>query len=560
MGVDAEDLMCEVRALESLGLITLNNGVVNFTAKGEIVVNTITIDRSAIIRIREVLIKVPRVPFIHVPHIVRKSMDKENRVAYAKIFERRLVVPVLPRVCIGNIVPLKMDRSLAAFIRYKAATLAIPRVPRIATSEVSVKAMDRSPLTTSIGKREIVEKSTIKMAEHGEKSAEPKTMHVPSSLLTMLFKSIKRYSVKGLLSVKPDRPMIIVAIKRPGEEYIATLLSILREIYRMKVGGLPIGRYVGTRVAKYIAEDELMRQGLIKVIDDSKADFLEFFGISKVEDFDKIDPNKLRDRLTELSVQGLCFLVFYIDESKANNLLTYLALLRDKIAPAKVVIISPRKLSVDQKSELARVAWGFVDPKEPLINDTLDQHFKLREEMFNDILEELTNKRKYAKIVRESHEDDAEEGLKGVESALHYQLKVFVVYYLMKKLKIPEENIETEAELLINSKKVIPDIYVKSRRLAIEIETFYGTGLTPWGKLRRTIEKYLESNVANEVWIVIPPLQTMLYLRDLVNEAKELREKGYGFIKLYTVDLRRKGLVSIERIPKKLSRLYAKLV
>ena len=121
------------------------------------------------------------------------------------------------------------------------------------------------------------------------------------------------------------------------------------------------------------------------------------------------------------------------------------------------------------------------------------------------------------------------------------------MYYLIKKLKVLEEDIETEAELMINGRKIIPDIYVKSRKLAIEIETFYGTGLTPWRKLWKTIEKYTRGNVADEVWIVIPLLQTMLYLKDLINELRELKEKGYSFIKIYTVNLSKGKLISIEK-------------
>ena len=558
LGIDIEDLLRELMTLENLNLIVVDNGIINFTYKGEIVVGTITIDNSIVNRVREAITRVPKTPFIHVSYVVGKLIDKENCLASMKTSRKELVVPTTPRVHVGNITLLKMDKSLSVYPKYKAVTITMPRIPHIVTPEINVKTVDKTMSITLTKKYKVTEKHVTKVAEKIKKVVESKGVRLPSSLLTMLFKPVKRYGVKGLLAVKPDRPVIIVAVKSPSDDYIATLLSILREIYRMKIGGLPVGRYTGTKVTRYIAEDELMRQGFIKVIDDSKADFLEFFRITKVEEFDKIDLNKLRDRLTELSVQGLSFLVFYVNRSKADSLLTYLALLRDKIAPAKVVVIPSRKLSTDQKREITRVAWGFVDPKEPLINDTLDQHFKRREEEFYDVLERIA-KRKYAKIVRESHEDEAEEGLRGSESALHYQLKIFIVYYLMKKLKIPEEDIETEVELSVGSKKIIPDVYVKSRRLAIEIETFYGTGLTPWRKLERTIEKYLESNVAYEVWIVLPPLQTMLYLKDLISEIKELKEKGYSFIKLYTVDLSRGRLVPIEKIPRRLSKLFTKL-
>jgi len=556
LGYDVEDVLHEIMGLENLNLITVSNGVVSFTGKGEILVGSIAIDKNIISGVRESRFEVSRTPSIIIPRVTGKPLDKQTYLATVKTPRKEPAVPSVPEIRV--IMPSLVDvsRNVSIVLKHGAENTSTPPVPQVAPSEISAKPLDKTTFITLL-KHEIEEKPVTKVAEEG-KVATSKHMRLPSSLLTMLFKPVEKYSVKGLIRVKPDRPVIIVAVKQPNDDYIATLLSILREIYRIKVGGLPVGRYTGTKVAKYIAEDELMRQGLIKVIDDSKADFLGFFGISKIEDFDKIDLNKLRDRLTELSVQGLSFLVFYIDRSKVNPMLTYLAFLRDKIAPAKVVVISPRELSVEHKRELARATWGFVDPKEPLINDTLDQHFKRREEEFNDILEEIIARRKYARIVRESHEEDSEEGSKGIESALHYQLKVFIVYYLMKKLGIPEEDVETEVELLVDGGRIIPDVYVKSKRLAIEVETFYGTGIVPWRKLERTIEKYVKSKVADEVWIVIPPLQAMLYLKDLVSEARELREKGYGYIKLYTIDLSKRRLVPIEKISRKLSKLYVK--
>ena len=556
--IDVEDLLQELIILENLRLIVVDNGIVNFTSKGEILVGTITINGSIITRIREVLAKVPKNPSINVSYVAGKSMDKKNHLAFMKTSRKRLAIPVFPKVHASNVILMEVDRSMDVYPEYRVGAIIIPQIPQLAISDINVKVIDRTAFLVSSKRYKVAEKPIAKITKKAEKSTESRGVRLPSSLLTMLFKPVKRYNAKGLLSVKPDRPVIIIAVKLPGEEYIATLLSILREIYRMKVGGLPIGRYTGTKVTKYIAEDELIRQGFIKVIDDSKADFLEFFKISKVEEFDNIDLSKLRDRLIELSVQGLSFLVFYINKDKTNSLLTYLVTIRDKIAPAKIVVIFPRELELDLKKELARASWGFVEPKEPLTSDTIDQHFKRREEEFDERLEKIATKRRYARIVRESTEN--EEGIENFESALHYQLKVFLVYYLINKLNIAEEDIETEIELLTNGKKIIPDIYVKSKRLAIEIETFYGTGFTPWGKLRRTIEKYVESNIADEVWIIIPPLQTMLYLKDLIGEVKDLKEKGYDFIKLYTINLSKGNIVPIEKISRRLGRLFGRLV
>jgi len=567
LGIDIEDLLHELLTLENLNLIVVDNGIVKFTSKGEIVVGTVTIDRSIINKVRELIAKVPKPAFIHISNnIVVKALDKEEYVARMRTPERIPVVPTIPRIHISNPIPLRMDRSLNITLtsKYRIKQVVIPRISQVTPPEIRIKTLDKTVTVTLIKRYEAVKKPAIKAVRKIRKATKSKGARLPSSLLTMLFRPIKKYSIKGLLTVEPDRPVIIIAIKSFDEKYRGTLLSILREIYRMKRGGSPLGRYTGTKVTKYIVEDELIRQGFIKVVDDSRADFLKFFGIKNIKEFsEKVDLNKLRDRLIELSIQKqLSFLVFYIDESKGKHLLKYLNKLKDEIAPAKIIVISPRKLDPLLKRELARISWGFVEPSKRLINDTIDQHFKLREEEFNNILEKISTKRKYVKVVKESVED--EEGMEGLESTLHYQLKVFIVYYLMKnmkKLKISEKDIETEVELLVNGKKIIPDVYVKSRKIAIEVETFYGTGLTPWRKLERTIEKYLnlKSNVVDEVWIVLPPLQTMLYLKDLVSEIKELKEKGYNFIKLYTVDLLRRRLVSIEKISRRLSKLFTEL-
>ena len=558
LGMKVEELLHELTVLKNLNIV-VGNGVISFTSRGEAVATTVVFDKNLVNRIWETLAIVPKGSSIHVPPVSRKLVDKGSYLASIKAFEKKFVIPVTPRLRINNISLVKIDKGLSVYPGHKAVTVVMSRIPRITIPELNVRALDKTVSIKPMEKREVVKKPIAKVVGV-KKTVKSEGVRLPTSLLTMLFKPVKKYGVKGLLSVKPDRPVIVVAVKQSGEEYIATLLSILREIYRMKVSGLPIGRYVGTKAGKYIVEDEHIEQRFVKVIDDSKADFLLK---GKVREFDEVDLDKLKDRLTELSIQGFSFLVFYINEDKREPLLKYLTVIRDMITPSKVIIVSPRKLDLELKKVLARASWGFVEPTGPLPSNTIDQHFKRREEEFYELLEEIASKRRYVERVRESVE--SEEGVEGFESALHYQLKVFLVYYLMKnakKLNISkEEDIETEVELSTNGRKIVPDIYVKlgSKRLAIEIETFYGTGLTPWRKLQKTIEKYVGDRIVDEVWIVIPPLQTMLYLKDLVEKAKELEKEGYGFIKLYTINLPKRGLIPIKEIPRKLSKVFVKL-
>lgn len=115
LGIDIEELLRELTSLENLKLIVVNNGIIDFTRKGEIVVGAIAIDRNIINRMREAIAKVPKTPFISVPHVVGKSLEQENRLAYMKTSKKELVVPATPRVRVNNITLLRMNKSLHIF-------------------------------------------------------------------------------------------------------------------------------------------------------------------------------------------------------------------------------------------------------------------------------------------------------------------------------------------------------------------------------------------------------------------------------------------------------------
>ncbi|ADM27547.1 hypothetical protein Igag_0717 [Ignisphaera aggregans DSM 17230] len=362
------------------------------------------------------------------------------------------------------------------------------------------------------------------------------TIHVPPSLLKLLFKSLKKFNVKGLLEVSPERPVIVVAIKSAGPElkYRATLLTILRELFRIKKR-FPQTIAATARGETDIVQSYLMESGIIKFIDDSEADFLNFFGIRRVEDFDKVDLDRLRSRLLEHTNSDFSFLVFHINESKVTQLLKYLKMLRSDLGRSKLVVICPRRLSLKVVKKLIEIIWGFT--KFRCFDKSLDGCFAAGEKTFYDELEKLSTNPSYAKV---RHVEN--------ESELHYQLKVFVYSYLVNKLKLDPRYVKTEYDL----GGVKPDIWVESSRIAIEIETLYGTGVTPWNKLYETIEKYHSLSV-NEVWLVIPPLQLSLFIGDLLKLYKILKEEYGDKVKVFTINLTQRELISLEDYIKKFS-------
>lgn len=140
------------------------------------------------------------------------------------------------------------------------------------------------------------------------------------------------------------------------------------------------------------------------------------------------------------------------------------------------------------------------------------------------------------------------------ESTEHYLLKVLAAYYFVEKEQVDIRDIAVEETICGHT---IPDVYIKSQNIAIEIETLYGEGLAWPNKLKETIEKYKGCTEISEVWLVLPPMQASMYLKYLVSMAKRLRElKVVGTsVKILTVDLGEETFVPVARISKQIKKI-----
>jgi len=87
------------------------------------------------------------------------------------------------------------------------------------------------------------------------------------------------------------------------------------------------------------------------------------------------------------------------------------------------------------------------------------------------------------------------------------------------------------------------------------VETFYGTGVAPWAKLNETVEKYdvvKGDSRLREVWLVVPPLQTALFLGGIMRLYREWKRRGRK-VRVFTVDITHEELVPIEKYAKKIA-------
>ena len=388
-------------------------------------------------------------------------------------------------------------------------------------------------LQLSFYKSEIESEQAKKKPIIAEISGEEEISEVKKGVLDVLFEPIgKEHDLKGILHASSERPIIILA-EKSEDDYIGALKLILREIYRIKVGGFP--EAIVTKKEKKEVE-EVKAERRIHLIDDSEDKFFDFFKINKVENLEKVDMDKLlEERIEELALQGFGFLVFYLKKENFDFLCNSFGIKEHKIP--RLILIRGKELKEEEREKISSASWGFLEPNGSW--RSLSDYFSGYEKKFYNKLEKMSSS-KYAISVRESAED--EEG--GKESNLHYLLKIFLVKYLREKLKI-EGEIETETE----KEGIIPDIFIPSENLAIEVETLYGTGIARLRRLGRTIEKYEEKGY--KLWVVIPNLQLLLFHKDIKEIIKTFKDKNKE-LKFFGIDLNKHGACSLDDLKKKL--------
>jgi len=139
------------------------------------------------------------------------------------------------------------------------------------------------------------------------------------------------------------------------------------------------------------------------------------------------------------------------------------------------------------------------------------------------------------------------------ESDLHYAIKVFVVRSLVGELRKRElalssrEEIEEIVKTEVREGENVPDIQAEGGE-AYEVETLFGEGESADKKLDETIRKYRGAKVN----IVMDNFGFLIHLRDLSRVRKHYRN-----VEFYTLDLKNKGLVSLNEFIKELKKVFS---
>jgi len=404
----------------------------------------------------------------------------------------------------------------------------------------------------------------------------------------------------GLGRVVPDRPLVIIAKRGDGFGYIEFLKRVLREVYRVRVGGLPNPKHLGhAEDLTLLMPIEVGAGGRLFVIDLTSGNLRELLKddvrLARIR-------GRIRDRLRELFSQGFGFIVIYgdgehrdyanndyenIKDSKKENkedyvskfisgiwirffdenvALEYHSTVPSPIEVGPVIANSSREFYVF----VANLMWGRVggavmsydevvrrfgsqqsdndNKNRNSIEDAFDRFVVWLEDGYWRSLEGSVRDFDVQVLVRPSVEGD--EG--GRESMSHYLTKAFIVNYLIRELTeefrdkgVAKDEARSRALGCIETEyrfgDVRFDVYVKpgcgSRFGGLVIEVETLYGTgTVLHKVLNTIEGRISSGVGR-LWVVIPNPQAIIYLPQLLRLEMHVRRKYKGDIEFYTLDI-----------------------
>jgi len=451
-------------------------------------------------------------------------------------------------------------------------------------------------------------------AKSAAESAAPSPYELSEGEIEEVEKAVDK-ALFGLGRLVPDRPLLIVARHVKGFGYIEFLKRVLREVYRVRVGGLPEPKHVSSVIdLQLLIPVEVGAGGRLFVIDLVSGDLgrllREEASSGEVKGPSQATPEKMksrdilcriRDRLRELFSQGYGFIVIYgdyyvlyvlrmmlsqghCDHYVGSLVSSAQAEAPREGAPENYVLttwksISPETLKESLYVLLANLMWGRVsEPKmdyedigsfDGLVVRLEDEYWRALEGTLKDFDVQV--------LVRPSAEGDEA----GRESMSHYLTKAFMVNYLVSRLTeefkgkgAKEDEARRKALECVKTEhqpggaNVRFDVYVNEANsdcgslsgLVVEVETLYGTG-TALHKVLDTIESRVNAGVSR-LWVVVPNPQAVIYLPQLLRLERYVRKlkrfKGKE-IEFYTLDVKGGAPVRLVEVARRLLDEWRKL-
>ncbi|ASJ11101.1 hypothetical protein A3L12_07210 [Thermococcus sp. P6] len=329
-----------------------------------------------------------------------------------------------------------------------------------------------------------------------------------------------------------EEPIFIVARKSPAEILWYPIWVVCKEIYREARGEYP--EPIDLSGA---SEDEAHRRlerlehrgggsGKILVLEQEHLENLE--GV-------------LKRRFREAFSRGLGFIIVTAEDVESAS-----KKIRDLCRP-----YSPRMVELNLSDEDARefaIRLGkalqaiFGLPAESFEGSLNmenvaagDLIMSRADRAYRDFVEEMLQSPYIANVERDVSPKESED---------HVALKVLSVKHLV------EEGVKLETITCNRSfpNRVIADLYVEDRGLAIEAETLFGTGPAPILKIFNSVRKYKGVEEIKEIWVVVHNWAAALHLGDLYHAEQLLRKELRKEVRIFVPSLKERALKPLDEI------------
>ncbi|MCL0091621.1 hypothetical protein M1N57_01980, partial [Dehalococcoidales bacterium] len=343
---------------------------------------------------------------------------------------------------------------------------------------------------------------------------------------------------EGILS--SGKPKILV-LGDSGDKFNEAIRIICSQLYQENPGGQPGFESATTEEEKRRIE---ATSGLRLIyIDESQHRYY----IEKEERW-----KALCDRISEFASidRTTGFLIFNVEVKEVEDF--YHKLKQSFPSNPEIYPLRLKNLNKELKKGIASLSWGLVDMDIIDIDDITEEKGIPRLESFDDFFSR--GKKRFETCLegilkeKDSLYYWATNPSLTDESALHFQLKAFVVRYYAQRRRLEEkerikEQIQTETTP--HGDHVI-DIYLPDKKLAIEAETLFDVGID---KLRTTLAHYEKQPVP--VRIILSNLTLLRHLKEL----KGLKEKYYRELNLdfWTLNLKKGAPISLEEVETKVT-------
>lgn len=331
---------------------------------------------------------------------------------------------------------------------------------------------------------------------------------------------------KGAVRISEGKPICII-VPRTRDEYEKLIAILCRDIYREKIGGMPIP------ISSDTIEDLLHER-----------DSLAERRIIVIEKVEKVDKGLLRI-LRQFYAQDMGFLILV--SSNPTNLKEEIER-RGEISQ-NIITVNPQP----ETEKYRDILLGFIRGREWLTqaerfkekNVSLGEEFKTAIEKFDsELIEKYLNPKRapeqlrydWDRLVASSPEDDKD------ASPIHSAMKSFVWIYEWKK---HEKKMIPELEKIEKWDNINRIVDVKIEDKNYEIETLFGVE-DAHGKLTKKIKNY---NIGEKVYFVLRNLDIIRNLSQFSSFRRDWRKAGYK-VQFFGLDLENEELVPLDKFVK----------